>query len=375
MYPEECLLERDIFVDAFKIDRISFSELKNESQKILIPWQMFLLSKQNLNKELDHIEEQREHKFSSKLISKRKGSGDVTSKRIIDRLIRQQNFLRTSGKYSINRFCGCLKGMDIDESVRHILTYFEIDRDQMWRYTSKKKALEYLITKVEDKNINVSRGVQANRILPSSKIVPGGVYKNTSGLVIKDDYVPFVFLPSEINPDEVEGRQIYTLIYLLVVIGLEEYDYILEKDFITKMIQISGSTRKLHDITTNLLMPDSEVEVLKGITVTETVRDTLSNKLKVTPSAFVVTLLMRKIISKREYDNLKPSLDIIIRQKAHARNPLVSTSVKKFCGELVTRAINQGLANGTLKNVQGQYLIWGMPNKKGMLEYRRESKL
>ena len=43
---------------------------------------------QKLEDELNHIQKQRADKVSAKLIAKRKGAGEVTSKRIIDRLIR-----------------------------------------------------------------------------------------------------------------------------------------------------------------------------------------------------------------------------------------------------------------------------------------------
>jgi len=372
LYPEEKLLERPVFRDAITNQTVDFQDLKNESEKILIPWQMFFLTSGNLDKQIAHIDNQRKHKISPKLMAKRRGSGDVTSKRIVDRLIRQQNFLTSTNTTTDNAFCGSLKGMQSKRAAEQILTHFDIDRTLVWRYRGKGRALEYLIGKVEEKNVNVSRGVLTNKILPSYLVVPSEIYKNTSGFVIQDKCIPFVFLPSEINPDEVESRQIYTLIYLLVVIGLEQYDYYLSKDFKAKIMGAKGMSARLHAITTELLMPASDTESLRGQTITATMRDELSNKYKVSPSALVITLRMRGIISKTQFDALKPPPYVPKKISGHVRSPRVSTSVEKFCGRKTFYEINSSIQRGSLSSIQAQYLIWGAVNKKGFRRYRNE---
>lgn len=372
MYPEEKLIDRPIFSEAFANGHIDFMDLQAESEKILIPWQMFLLNRTNLDNQIAQIDKQRKYKVSSKLIAKRKGTGNVTSKRIIDRLIRQQNFLTSSVTFSNNSFCGSLQGMQTSQAVNHILTHFKIDRSTLWSFTSKGRALKYFIAQTEDKNINVSRGVLTNKLLPAWQVVQNDVYKSTSGFVIRDDQVPFVFLPSEVNPDEVESRQIYTLIYLIAIIGLEQYDYFLDKNFKAKILKAKGISAKLHSITTELLIPTTEVEPLREQSITSNMRDDLSNKFKVSPLALVTTLRMRGIISKQEYDALKPPVYVPKKTKTHMNSPRVSTSVEKFCGRITFQAINIGIRSGSLSSVQAQHLIWGASNKKGYRKYRNE---
>lgn len=372
LYPEERLETRPIFQNAFTNGKISFVDLKSESEKMLIPWQMFLLTDANLNAQMVHIDTQRQHKVSSKLVAKRRGIGEITSKRIIDRLIRQQNFLKSLNAIPQNSFCGSLKGAHTQAAVQGILSYFDINRAALWRYSGKGSALEYLIRQVEAKNINVSRGVLTNKLLPTWQVVPSDVYRSTSGFVIKDDCVPFVFLPSEINPDEVESRQIYTLIYLLVIIGLEQYDYVLDKNFRAKMMRAKGIIARLHAITTELLMPKEELEKLRGQKITTILRDTIADKLKVSPSALVITLRMRGIITQPEYEVLKPPAYVPKKRTTPMRSPKVSTSVEKFCGQIAYRAINSAIQNGTLLSIQAQYLIFGAVNKKGYRKYRNE---
>lgn len=372
IYPEEKLASRPVFKDAFDNGHVAFNDLQEESEKILIPWQMFFLTRVNLDAQITHIDNQRQHKVSAKLVAKRKGSGDVTSKRIVDRLIRQQNFLTGTTRFTNNSFCGSLHGVQTSRAVDLILSHFEIDRAVLWHYTSKGRALDYLIEKIESKNVNVSRGVLTNKILPNWRVVPSDVYRSTSGFVIRDDCVPFIFLPSEVNPDEVESRQIYTLIYLLAIIGLEQYDHFLDKDFKAKMLEAKGMTARLHAITTEFLIPASGVEYLRDQDITASLRDTLSSKFKVSPLALVITLRKRGIISNAEYEVLKPPPYVPKKITGHVSSPRVSTSVEKFCGQMTFRAINVAIRRGTLPSVQAQHLIWGAVNKTGYRKYRNE---
>lgn len=372
IYPEEALATRAIFKAAVADGSIEYDDLKSESEKILIPWQMFFLNSANFSAQVAHIEAQRQGKVSAKLMAKRKGAGDTTSKRIVDRLIRLQNYLTTTNKIPANSFCGSLKGIRTKEAAESIITHFSISRRTMWGYRGKGTALEYLIGLVEDKNINISRGVLSNKLLPMARIVPSDVYRSTSGFAIKDTSVPFIFLPSEINPDEVESRQIYTLIYLLAVIGLEQYDYFLGKDFKAKLMTAQNMNARLHAITTELLIPTSETDTLRGQNITIALRDDLAAKFKVSPLALVVTLKMRGVITKKEFDTLKPAPFVSAGKPGPRHSPKVSTSVEKFCGRHSFTAINAGIRGDTLKSIPAQYLIFGAVNKKGYKRYRNE---
>lgn len=372
MYPEEKLIARAVFQDAFAADSVEYRDLKDESDKILIPWQMFLLSSANLKIELDHVEKMRADKISAKLIAKRRGIGNVTSKRIIDRLIRLQNFITTTQRgLPFNAFCGSLANKSNANAVAHILSYFDIDMDQFRWYPRKATALNYLLRKIEDKYINVSQGVLTNKMLPHHAVVDGSIYKNTSGFVIKDEKIPFVFLPSETNPDEVDGRQIYTLVYLVVLIGLNEYDFFIEKDFKTKAVSAINTQKRIYAITSELLLPTQETEKLKGTVISPAVRDELASKYKITPTAVVVTLRIRKIITQAEYEILlPPPYQPKKTTPSSARTPRIETSVRKFCGRYSFEFVNGGIRSGQLSSIQAQYLLFGAVNKKNFKSYR-----
>jgi hypothetical protein len=357
IYPEEKLTERHVFKKAFIFGSIEFQDLKSESEKILIPWQFFLLDKKNLQAELNHIEKTRIDRVSAKLLAKRKGAGDVTSRRIIDRLIRLQNYLSDNAILSTNSFCGSLVGMKDANAVSHIISYFGIDMGKFWDYPHKADALKYLIEKIEDKYINVSRGVLANKILPNWRVVQNSLYKNTSGFVLKDEKIPFVFLPSEINPDETDGRQIYTLIYLIILIGLNQYDFILEKDFKVEVLVAKGQSAKIHMMISEFLLPRAVTNQFRGQRVTHQLRDDLSARHKLTPTAVLVTLKIRgHFASQQEYEALLPPEYTAPQTKGPKHSPKIETSVKKFCGRHPFNFINTAIKSGAVQSVQAQYL-------------------
>lgn len=372
IYPEEDIANRrPLFKAGFEIGSIDFNDLKEECDKILIPWQFFFLNQTNLNSELEHIEKEREDKVSAKLMAKRRGAGNVTSKRIIDRLIRLQNYITENVPLVDNAFCGSLVGKSEHEAVSHIRDYFGIDPEDFWDYKRKSSALSYLIGRVEDKNINVCQGVLTNKILPTWQVVDNSVYKNTSGFVIKDDKIPFVFLPSEINPEETDGRQIYTLVYLLVVIGLNEYDYFIEKDFKAKALAAKGTPARIYRITSKLLLPESKTDELRGSVITWGVIEELTNTYKLTPTAILVTLKMRKVINQKTYESLLPEPYVPPKGAENKfGHPNIETSVRKFCGKHPFEHINSAIIGGAIESIRAQLLLIGRVDKKAYALYR-----
>lgn len=369
MYPEEKLVTRAIFEAGLTGEPIEFQDLLDECDKILIPWQMFFLSEANLATEIAHIESQRQ-KVSQKLFAKRRGSGNVTSKRIIDRLIRCQEYISQNGTFPKHPYCGSLSGMSITDAAAHIATSFGIDMT-VFRGKRKADALAYLIKKLEERNINVCQGVLTNKLLPQVEGVRE-VYKSTSGFAIKDEKVPFIFIPSEINPDEKDGRQIYTLVYLLVVIGLEEYEFIIDKDFKASLLGSRGLQKRIYDITSEFLLPKAKTEEYRGIPITETIRDDVSSAHKITPSA--VTVIFRKrghIPNQAAYEALLPDPQPATTTAGPRRQPGIEFSVRKFNGKHVCDVANPAIKSRALLPIPAQYLLLGSVQKKSFKDYQK----
>lgn len=363
IYPEEKLQERAVFAESFINDQISYVRLTQECDSILVPWQMFFLNPANFKKQVENIEKQRKYKFDKRFFTKRAAVGSVTSKRIIDRLISLQKYIVENYSIPKHPYCGLLKGKSRDLAVRDFLKSFDINLDTL-RTKTTEKALDYLIKQVECGGINISRGVLKGGVLPELSHA-GSVYKNTSGFVVKDERIPFVFLPDDINPDEAMGRRIYTLVYLLVCIGLDEYDFYIESQFKASALKTKGAEARRHNIVAEVLLPTEETDKLRGTTITGDEISDLSKRHKITPSAVVVILKKRGVINQAEYETLMPAHKEYKRATdSKSRRPGIDTAVKKFCGVQAYGYVNSGIKSGVLTSIQGQYLLFGRVNQK-----------
>lgn len=377
-YPEENLIEYRLFKGPMEKGSMTISELKDASEKIHLPWQMFLLDINNLKRELKNIEDNRLDKFprGTLEIHKRKGVGSITSKRIIDRQIRIQSFVTSQlpDNFSCD-FIGSLKNKTVEQSVQYIIEYFQIDLDHFRSRDDAEKAKDYLISRIQSKNnINVAQGVRTNGILPEIKNTLE-IYRNTSGFVVQDKKLPFIFLPSEINPDENHYRQIYTLLYLLVVIGMNEYSHAIE-NYSIKKIREDKKFRKINNIVSELLLPSSVTAVLDQKEINKDTINKLKNDYKVSYSAVLYVLRIRKVIDsdlakelelpKREPSRVKEAVETA---KTFFSHPHITTSVKKFCGDVATVNINTAIRNGLYPN-RGQMVVFGRSRKDKWIELR-----
>jgi hypothetical protein len=367
IYPEEELAQKPAFAAALAEGTIDFKTLIAEAGRILIPWQMFLLERSKLKIELKRIETLR-HKASKRLLSKRPGSGSVTSRRILDRLIRCQTYISERHAGSSDSFCGSLKGGSVQAAAQTMYAHFDISA-ATFRRKNKRDALIYLIGKFENGGINVCQGVLTNKILPHLKM-SRSVYKNTSGFVIHDNCFPFVFIPSEVNPDEREGRQILTLVFLIALIGLEAYEYEIGSDFKVSMLAARGKQRRAYDIAAEFLLPFEDTASLEGKVITIAMRDDLAQRYKITPTAVAVILRKRGLVSAAQFETLLPALSSS-SGKSVARTPSIELSVRKFNGRYSFDLINSDFTSRKITAMQIQYLLFGAPNKKGFKQYRK----
>ncbi|MDQ5971641.1 MAG: hypothetical protein QG566_587 [Patescibacteria group bacterium] len=374
-YPEEKLMEHEVFKNAFNVSSITYNELKSISEKIHLPWQMFLLDMDNLKRELENIEKNRLDKFPKELlqIHKRKSAGEVTSKRIIDRQIRTQSFVVSQlPENFVCDFSGSLKGKDMQNCVNNIISYFHIDLNYFRSRESGEKAKEYLIQQIHLKgNINISQGVRKNGILPEVKNT-STLYKNTSGFVVKDKKIPFIFLPSELNPNENHFRQIYTLMYLIVIIGMEEYSHAIENYSIQK-IRDDKKFKLINDVVSEILLPTSITNSLGFNSIDRDMVNKLKDEYKISYTAILFVLRIRKKIDKEYYESLKlpeREISVFIEIKKWFNQPHIITSVRKFCGDVAFEKVNNAIKNNSIYPNQAQMIIFGRFRKDKWSDYR-----
>lgn len=362
IYPDEPLTDRKFFLKVIEKGFMTIQEIKAECSVINIPWQLFLLSPTKLYSTIKQIEEKRKAKFSQRLIANREGNGLGISLRIADRVIALQEYAKTKVKNN-NHFCGSLKAIPQTRRCLYIIDYFGIDPDKL-HGRAKGAVLEYLIERFEVKNIRVSRGVLSNKIIPNAKEITA-TYRKSSGFIVHDDRVPYIFLPSEVNEmNETAGRQILTLISLIVLLGVDEFNYCvngnLEANFHSKAI-ISTA----FEIASEMLLPLSVTEALQSKAIGPELRDELATNYMLTPSAVAVTLWKRGFInSEQELQELLAAAPTIIPRPSFPRNAKMETSVKKFCGLSTGTELLHDIRVGAINSIPAQYLLFGHIDKK-----------
>jgi hypothetical protein len=368
IYPDEHLSDRPLFKKALGEGEIAFSALRDECDRLLLPWQLFLLNSVRAEKEITSIRNSRTAKFEKKMIASRTNEGAGVSLRIADRLISLQEYAR-EGVSQPNSFVGKLKNLHRDSWAATIVKHFGIDPAKL-KDTKKDKVLGYLIKTVEQHDIRVARGVLTNKLLPALKTSRSS-YRKSSGFVVKDDKVPYIFIPNEINDSESPGRQILTLLSLLTLIGLDRYD-----SYITGEFEIVSSTQKIfqqiYGVVSEILLPYEATNPYKGKKITEAVRDTLATKYMLTPSAVVVTLRQRGYIeSDATYQQLlEGTYAGGVGPSTPKRTPRIDTAVNKMCGRTTSQQILEGVRNGSLSATRAQYLIFGRVDKLSFEKYK-----
>lgn len=313
------------------------------------------------------VQSRRHAKFDGKLIANRHASGEGISLRIADRLIALQEFSASNVAIK-NSYCGSLNGIHRDIWPSSVIEYFEIDTEKL-ASGQKEKTLEYLIGQLEKKNVRVSRGVLSNKLLPMANDIRT-TYRKSSGFALKDDAVPFIFLPNELSDSETHGRQILTLLSILVLIGLDEYNM-----YITGQLELSHRTNKTlsqaFGVAGEILLPFSETDKLQDQDITETIRNNLAAKFMLTPSAVTVVLQQRGLIKNSdEYEKLLETRKTADPGSIHRRNPKIDNAVKKFCGQATNTDIITGIKTGTLDSSRAQYLIFGRIDKLRFEQYK-----
>ncbi|HEU4966414.1 MAG TPA: hypothetical protein VFT53_02950 [Candidatus Saccharimonadales bacterium] len=367
IYPDEHLADRPLFLEARKLEVLTYAELRAECDKLLIPWQLFLLSPTRLKKEIGKIEEKRKSKFDKVMIASRDNEGHGVSLRIADRLIALQDFAR-QGINEKNNFCGSLKSVHRDKWAEQLLKHFEINPAKLSN-GRKEKTLEYLIGKLEEKDIRVSRGVLTNKLLPAANAIRSS-YRKSSGFVVQDSKVPYVFLPNEVSDNETPGRQILTLLSLLILIGLNQYNLYITGDLETR-IGGNRTLNQIYGVVSEILLPFEATDKLRGVQITEDVRDDLASRYMLTPSAIIVTLRQRGLIEDdTTYQSLLDGIPKGNGSKATKRTPHLDTAVRKLCGNATSNDIINGLRSHTLTSVQAQYMMFGRVDKLKFEKYK-----
>lgn len=373
IYPDECHIDRPVFTNALSSRELAFSDLQSEAETLMIPWQLFFLEEEKLDKTIHKLNKKRKSKFDKKFLANRNSSTENgVSLRIVDRIIALQEFAHNQ-VLEKNVFCGSLKYLAHDKWAGKIIDFFEIDPEILCK-GHKGKVLDKLIDCVEAKNIRVARGVfdSNNKILPTAKTVRR-IYQKSSGFVVQDEKVPYVFLPNELNDKETAGRQILTLFVLLILIGNNQYDIALTGELELSITSTRG-LQQAFSVATEILLPFSVTDAYRTNLIDSNIIEALSEQYMLTPSAIIITLWQRGLLRNDDHkqellDNMNvplPTADT----KGFRRPANIDTAIKKWCGTATTRDIVQAINSKILSPIEAQYLIFGRVDKSRYAKFK-----
>jgi hypothetical protein len=191
------------------------------------------------------------------------------------------------------------------------------------------------------------------------------VYRKSSGFVVQDDRVPYVFLPNELNDNETAGRQILTLFVLLILIGNDQYNLSLNGE-LELYVKGQKTLQQSFGVASEILLPFTTTDSYRGEKVTASTISELSSRYMLTPSAIIVTLSQRGLITNdsqkeqllEDIKSASPNETSGIKRAANIDN-----AVKKLCGAATTSDIVKAIEAKSLSSIRAQYLIFGRVDK------------
>ncbi|GAA2567331.1 hypothetical protein [Mycolicibacterium diernhoferi] len=259
---------------------------------------------------------------------------------IVKDLLRKQELVKVhDASLTKNRIIGLLgkPGKSVEADADKLMRALGVTHEAMRSAANRDAALAYLITRLEANQILVSQS--------SSPVMPQRLQVKFSGMTVKDNKVPYVFLRGGDPGDNQEpgGRRIFTLTLLAVLVARR----------IFAPVTYDGSSVgqdivREHDIVGEILIP---AEHLRGqrIASLDDVK-ALSDQFKVTASAMTVRAMRLNIFGG---DIAKIYLDTLAQEYARQakptlRSPLLVNAIRKYNGREFSVRMLAALESGKL---------------------------
>lgn len=297
------------YEEAVAQNEISFTDLKDLAEKADVPYPLFFASKAIVDK---HIKDNEKNLFD-KLPTKSEAQVGVRGnlKRgemdlIVKDLARKQEFLknRILTQEQDNDYIGEIakqikQGASRKNVAEYIRSYFKIDLQEL-RDLSKKKVIDYLCTKIEDKNILVS--------ISSYNFMPQNIARDVgaSAICVKDKKFPYIFINTREGDEhplflESDGRQIFSIISMLVAVGMNKFILNMKSGNIK-----NRSLKQVYSITAEILIPEDDLKEIIVGNIDDIKQG--ANLFKVTPSMLLVRLRELGLIAEPLADAISKKL-------------------------------------------------------------------
>lgn len=257
---------------------------------------------------------------------------------IVKDLLRKQALLKKhDDTLKRNKIVGLLgkPGTTVEQDADILMEALGLTHSALWSTKNKQRALELLIGKLEANQILISRSVR--------NYMPQQLKAKFSGLAIKDNKVPYIFLATENGEEELYGRQVFTLMLLTVLIAHRIFAPV------TYSSRSAGAAPgREFETVGQILMPNSQMRELKLDSLDDIVA--AAGDFKVTPSAITVRAAHLKILDVDTTNIYLGELERrhASRPKTQASNPLPTNAVKKYAGRELSARMLEVLDSGRI---------------------------
>ncbi len=355
------------YQNAVVSNEIKFSDLKELATKADVPYPLFFATKEIIDVHIKDKEKNLFEKLPSKSEMQLNSRGKMKLEDIeliVKDLGRKQEFLKTRilPATNDNSFVGFI-AKKVKEKVANneladdIRKYLNIDLSVM-RKMSKDDVLRYLCDKSEDKGVLVS--------FSSYDFMPQNIDKElgVSGFCVKDKKFPYIFINTRDGDDnpkilETAGRQIFTLLAMLVCIAMNKFIFSTKKGH-TK----SDETKKIYSIVGELLIPREDAESI-DVSSLEDLKEG-ARLFKVTPSMLLVRLRELRLIDKPTADRFREILREEIKKATSnpKRRPLQITGYSKYNGTRFSREVIRAHAGRKISTEEVRNILF----RKGKMD-------
>lgn len=257
---------------------------------------------------------------------------------IVKDLLRKQALLKKhDDTLKRNKIVGLLgkPGTTVEQDADILMEALGLTHGALRSTKNKQRALELLIGKLEANQILISRSVR--------NYMPQQLKAKFSGLAIKDNKVPYVFLATENGEEELYGRQVFTLMLLTVLIAHRIFAPV------TYSSRSAGAApgREFQTVG-QILMPTSQMRELNLGSLDDVVA--AADEFKVTPSAITVRAAHLKILDVETTNTYLSELERrhASRPKTQASNPLPTNAVRKYAGRELSARMLEVLDSGRI---------------------------
>lgn len=344
LFGDSVVSTRSAYLRALESATIGFTEFVRLARASQIPYVLFFAPG-------DLVAQQLQRKTRTLLAGVSKDAFSMNSRSVVhlrdielivrDILRKQEELKKRDKTLVLNPLVDCLRGShnSVARDADKIRAVLEFTTGQLRANRTKQGAFDFLIDALEAHQVLVA---QSQRYFMPQQM-PRGV--RFSGMCVKDKKIPFIFLTGSDGGDNPEpaGRKVFTLVLLTVFAARGKFAPVTYDDQTGEMI-----TDREYQIAEEVLMPAAEVRVLDASTL-DAVREH-ADRLKVTPSAFVMRAERLRRISKEQAVGYLGQLhaEFAARGKQPRKNPTPINAVRRYAGTEYTRRMFAQMDRGAI---------------------------